>query len=73
MSNGWARSLTEAGLLLNRSSTWRRVGSDNARKTLSIGRLLAPAAGAVMAESSCFPRRATGTAKRIYRPDPKTI
>src|ERR1051325_4725005 len=37
MSNGWARSLTEAAALLNRASTWRRVRSDRARKTLSTG------------------------------------
>ena len=37
MSKGSASSLTEAELLLKRSSTWRRVGSDRARKMLSIG------------------------------------
>ncbi len=36
MSKGFASSLTEAGLRLNRSSTWRRVGSASARKTPSM-------------------------------------
>ena len=36
MSKGFASSLTEAGLRLKRSSTWRRVGSASARNTPSI-------------------------------------
>jgi hypothetical protein len=48
---GAASSLTDAGLLFNRSSTRRRVGSGSARKMPSIRRALSgkPAARPVMA------------------------
>ena len=36
MSNGFASSLTDAGLRPRRSSTWRRVGSASARNTPSM-------------------------------------
>src|SRR5262245_32286231 len=54
--NGAASSLTDAGLLPSRSSTRRRVGSDKARNTPSIGFALAAVMAGTGGSSSSFGR-----------------